>query len=114
MIARPGDGLNATPSSRRRVDVAPTVLTLGVPVARDMEGKVLVNAFDAMPTSSSIVGGRDHPDCAVGVVAADDPEVATEAMRQLVELGYLAPQGEDVLRDIAPARAEQRSTSRPR
>ena len=45
---------------------------------------------------------------------ADDPEVAAEAMRQLVELGYLAAPGEDVLRDVAGARAEQRRPRGPR
>ncbi len=95
------------------LDVAPTVLTLmGVPVGRDMEGKVLVNAFERPPTIERIDSWESVPDpnatAADARASEEDPEVAAEAMRQLVELGYLQAPGDDIVRDIARAKAEQR------
>jgi tetratricopeptide (TPR) repeat protein len=114
IIAARGEGLkrDALVQGATLLDVAPTILTLfGVPIARDMEGKVLVNAFERMPQIERVDSWESVHDPnapSVEVSPADDPEVAAEAMRQLVELGYLAAPGEDVLRDLARARAEQR------
>lgn len=94
------------------LDIAPTVLTLmGLPVGADMEGKVLVNAFVEAPPIERIPsweavgdpGGR-----ARAGVEPEDPAVVAEAMRHLVELGYIEAPGEDIQRDIARARAEQK------
>ena len=97
------------------LDIAPTVLSMfGLPVGRDMEGKVLVNAFAQMPEIERILirGNKRRPGPAatasVGEQIADDPEAAAAALQQLVELGYIEAPGEDVLRDIARARAEQK------
>jgi tetratricopeptide (TPR) repeat protein/arylsulfatase A-like enzyme len=94
------------------LDIAPTVLTLfGLPVGQDMEGSVLVNGFEAMPEIRRIESWelvRDEHALPATEEATDDPEVASEVMRQLIELGYLESPGEDVLRDIARAKAEQR------
>ncbi|MEM8600138.1 MAG: alkaline phosphatase family protein [Bacteroidota bacterium] len=76
------------------LDIAPTVLTLfGLPVGRDQRGKVLADAF-AEPVPPAFIdswetvpgdAGR-HP----GNVQRD-PWAEQEAMRQLVELGYVEP-----------------------
>jgi predicted AlkP superfamily phosphohydrolase/phosphomutase/tetratricopeptide (TPR) repeat protein len=114
MIAARGAGLKRDELLRGAtlLDIAPTILTLfGLPVGQDMEGKVLVNAFERMPEIARIESREkvDDPNAPPREIsAADDPEVAAEAMRQLVELGYLDAPGEDVLRNIARARAEQR------
>jgi predicted AlkP superfamily phosphohydrolase/phosphomutase/tetratricopeptide (TPR) repeat protein len=114
MIAARGAGLKRDELLRGAtlLDIAPTILTLfGLPVGQDMEGKVLVNAFERMPEIARIESWEkvDDPNAPPREIsAADDPEVAAEAMRQLVELGYLDAPGEDVLRNIARARAEQR------
>lgn len=74
------------------LDVTPTILALyGLPVGEDMDGKPLLNAFveapaiDTVPSWDDIAGdsGR-HP---AGVQA--DPVDQAEALRQLVELGYI-------------------------
>ena len=53
-------------------------------------------------------GQRSGFDLAPGKKLEDDPEAAAAALQQLVELGYIEAPGEDVLRDIARARAEQK------
>ena len=92
------------------LDIAPTVLTLlGLPVGDDMEGKVLVNAFVNAPTVTRIASweevpgpdGRLPPDA-----MEEDPAAAQAALHQLVELGYIAPLGEDVAKAIVRAEAE--------
>ncbi len=95
------------------LDIAPTVLTLmGLPVGADMEGKVLVNAFARPPGIERIPSWEtvDDPDerRREFTAAIEDPAVASEAMRHLVELGYIEAPGEDLQRDIARAKAEQK------
>ncbi|MEM6326218.1 MAG: alkaline phosphatase family protein [Bacteroidota bacterium] len=76
------------------LDIAPTVLSLfGLPAGRDMPGRVLVNAFETPPEAGTIEtwedvpgdDGRHPPD------ARRDPLAEQDAMRQLVELGYIEP-----------------------
>ncbi len=94
------------------LDIAPTVLALfGLPIGRDMEGKVLVNAFAKNPELERIASWEDVSDPAFSRPASeteDDPEAAAAALQQLVELGYLEAPGEDIQRDIARAQAEQK------
>jgi len=76
------------------LDICPTILTLfGLPVGEDMDGKPLLNAFQTVPTLETIpswdqVPGEDgsHP-----VDRRMDSVEAAEAIRQLVDLGYIAP-----------------------
>ncbi len=96
------------------LDIAPTVLAMfGLPVGRDMEGKVLVNAFERMPEIERITSWETASASApVGKTSVseiqDDPEAAAAVLRQFVELGYLDAPDEDTQRDIARARAEQK------
>lgn len=114
MIAACGPGLRADTvlHGATLLDIAPTILTLfGLPVGRDMEGRVLLNAFERPPTiercdSWERTGDRAAP-AAPAPVRAEDLAVAAEALHQLVELGYLPAPGEDAQRDIALAVAEQ-------
>jgi len=47
MIAGPGTAHSANPASAVVVDVVPTVLfAAGLPVGRDMDGRILTEAFD--------------------------------------------------------------------
>lgn len=113
LLAGPGIKKDATIHGATLLDIAPTVLTLfGLPIGRDMEGKVLVNAFEAMPPIERIDSWEAVPDPVYDAremdAADDDPEAAEAAMQQLVELGYIEAPGEDVQRDIARARAEQK------
>ena len=76
------------------LDVTPTVLTLfGLPVGADMDGKVLLDAFETPPPAHSIPSWEAVPgDC--GMHAADlrmDPVAAKALVDQFVALGYLPP-----------------------
>jgi len=75
------------------MDIAPTVLHLfGLPAAKDMDGKVLINAFSdstlpALVESWEQIEGDDgrHPP-----TRQYDGAAAVEALKQLVDLGYIA------------------------
>lgn len=76
------------------LDVAPTILTLlGVPVARDMDGHVLTTIFQE-PLDSGTVESYEEPHPEDGIWRDSPPEetdpwAAQEALRQLIELGYV-------------------------
>ena len=113
LLAGPGIKPDATIAGATLLDITPTVLALfGLPVGADMEGKVLVNAFEQAPDIQRIASWEDVPDpvydARVRDAVDDDPEAAAAAMHQLVELGYIEAPGEDVERDIVRARAAQK------
>ncbi|MCC6726752.1 MAG: alkaline phosphatase family protein [Saprospiraceae bacterium] len=80
------------------LDVTPTLLHLfGLPPAMDMDGKVLVHAFEEEPVIEPIQSwenrkGNDgrHPE---GLVQTDAENKAE--LQQLIELGYIADPGDD-------------------
>ncbi len=80
------------------LDVTPTLLTLfGLPVGQDMDGKVLLQAFEKPPALEWINSWEDIPGNA-GMHPPEkrqDPLEAQEAINQLVALGYIAPLEED-------------------
>ncbi len=95
-------------------DIAPTLLYLnGLPLAEDMPGRLLTNAFEskvvarrapASTRSYELVGSRLAREQAV----AADPEVMREMMANLKALGYVG--GSD---EPAPASRESTSPSGP-
>jgi predicted AlkP superfamily phosphohydrolase/phosphomutase/tetratricopeptide (TPR) repeat protein len=80
------------------LDITPTILTMfGLPIGKDMDGKPLTNIFEEQPELDYIDSWEDvegnfgeHPEH-----LAQDPIAAAEAMKQLVELGYIDDPGED-------------------
>jgi len=80
------------------LDITPTLLTIyGLPVAEDMDGKVLVNAFENLPEIETIkswenIKGEDgsHPPNMI-----IDEEDARAELQQLIELGYIEDHGEN-------------------
>lgn len=80
------------------LDVAPTILTMfGLPIGEDMDGKVLSTIFEETPEIEKIpswedIGGNfgEHAEH-----IAQDPIAASEAMQQLIELGYIEDPGEN-------------------
>jgi len=93
------------------LDAAPTALhVLGLPAGLDMDGKVLLNAFeDGRPVekieSWDAVEGED------GRHSADeqyDSAAAAESLKQLVDLGYVAPPGKDGADAVEDCLTEQR------
>jgi predicted AlkP superfamily phosphohydrolase/phosphomutase/tetratricopeptide (TPR) repeat protein len=108
VINGPGLQQNHQVCGASLLDIAPTLLTLaGLPVGRDMDGKVLVNAWEKMPTIERIDSWDDVPGES-GQHPQDhheDPFEARQALEQLVALGYIEPIGKDVKR--AADRAER-------
>jgi predicted AlkP superfamily phosphohydrolase/phosphomutase/tetratricopeptide (TPR) repeat protein len=75
------------------LDIAPTALTLlGLPVGADMQGRVLLEAFQVQPKSDTVFSwdliegdaGMHPPDL------RQDPFEARDAIRQLIALGYMS------------------------
>ncbi len=93
------------------LDVTPTALHLfGLPAGADMDGKVLINAFETQALPARIpswddVPGRDgrHPP-----ETRFDATESVEALKQLVDLGYVAPPGEDSGSAVRDCMAERR------
>jgi len=88
------------------LDIAPTVLSLfGLPVGEDMDGKVLLQAYQEGPAEAIIpswedmagADGRHPPHTRL------DPVAAHAAMEQMIALGYVERPNED--RGIAVAKA---------
>ncbi len=81
------------------LDLAPTLLTLlGLPAAADMPGRVLAEALDDLEVPPRIPSWEEVPgDCGMHPPDARiDPAESREALRQLVELGYIeAPSGDE-------------------
>ena len=76
------------------LDITPTVLTLfGLPVGDDMDGRVLVQAFQETPPIERIPSWEQVPgEC--GMHPPDlrvDPESAQAVLNQFAALGYIAP-----------------------
>ncbi|HMD99027.1 MAG TPA: alkaline phosphatase family protein [Terriglobia bacterium] len=80
------------------LDITPTLLTLfGLPVGEDMDGRVLVQAFDEPPEVLRIPSWEAEPgEC--GMHPADlgmDPGAAQAVIEQFVALGYIQkPEGD--------------------
>ena len=86
------------------LDITPTLLALfGLPVGEDMDGRVLVRAFEHPPEVATIpswdeVPGNDgrHPPH-----TRLDPVASREALEQLVALGYIARPDENNEKAVA-------------
>src|SRR5277367_446309 len=88
------------------LDVTPTILTLfGLPVGADMDGRVLVQAFEEPPEISRIPSWEQEVgEC--GMHPADlrmDPAAAQAVLQQFVALGYIQPPSEDQSKAVASA-----------
>ncbi len=85
------------------LDITPTILTLfGLPVGKDMDGKVLTQVFDKkiipeyIETWENVEGNSgNHPE-----ELQQDPLAAQEALKQLIELGYIEAPSEDKAKTI--------------
>ncbi len=88
------------------LDVTPTILTLfGLPVGADMDGRVLVQAFEEPPAITRIPSWEQEPgEC--GMHPSDlrmDPAAAQAVLQQFVALGYIQPPSEDQSKAVASA-----------
>jgi tetratricopeptide (TPR) repeat protein len=90
------------------LDITPTILTLfGLPVGEDMDGRVLVQAFEEPPKIERIPNWEEVPgEC--GMHPADmrvDPDSAQAVLNQFAALGYIAPT-DDQKKAVASAQRE--------
>jgi predicted AlkP superfamily phosphohydrolase/phosphomutase/Tfp pilus assembly protein PilF len=92
------------------LDVTPTLLTLfGLPVGEDMDGRVLVQAFEEPPQISRIPSWENEAgEC--GMHRADlrmDPAAAQAVLQRFVALGYIQPPSENQAKAVEIAVREQ-------
>ena len=103
MISGPGIKKDQLVFGTSLLDVAPTILQLyGLPVGEDMDGRVITEAFAEPPALDSIPSW-DEVDGVDGCHSKDkrlDPAENEEALRQLVELGYIEELKEDKKENI--------------
>lgn len=80
------------------LDITPTILTMfGLPVGKDMDGKVLTNIFDKK-VIPEIINSWEEIEGDFGTHPPTEQEDAfesAEALQQLVELGYIEDPGKD-------------------
>ncbi len=107
-ISGPGIKKNEKLYGATLLDVTPTILSLlGLPVGADMDGRPWLETFDRPAKAHRIlswdsVAGESgqHTEA-----MREDPVAAAEAIKQLVELGYIEDPGDDAEKAV-------RSTSR--
>jgi predicted AlkP superfamily phosphohydrolase/phosphomutase/tetratricopeptide (TPR) repeat protein len=92
------------------LDVTPTILTLfGLPIGEDMDGRVLVQAFEEPPEIERIPSWESElGEC--GMHPADlrmDPAAAQAVLEQFVALGYVQPPSEDQAKAVESTIREQ-------
>lgn len=92
------------------LDVTPTLLTLfGLPVGEDMDGRVLVQAFEEPPQITRIPSWeKEEGEC--GMHRADlrmDPAAAQAVLQRFVALGYIQPPSENQAKAVEIAVREQ-------
>lgn len=101
--AGPGIKKNARLFGATLLDVTPTILRLlGLPVGADMAGRPWMEIFDR-PLPSHRVLSWEKVDGDAGLPVADpsqDPAAAQEALKQLIDLGYVDPPGEQAQKNV--------------
>ena len=107
----PGFRQGATCGVPSLLDLAPTVLAAcGLAIGRDMPGRALVELLDGTPAPTVI----ESWDAVEGDAGEHPPEVrqdpfeAVDALRQLVDLGYMPDMGDDHARMVDLTRRESR------
>lgn len=93
------------------LDIAPTILRyFGLPAARDMDGKPLLNAFTDDTAAAPIESWEDVPgeDGRHPPTRRYDGHASAESLKQLVALGYIEPPGEDARLTVERSIAESR------
>jgi tetratricopeptide (TPR) repeat protein len=85
------------------LDITPTLLTLfGLPVGKDMDGKVLTQVFEK-EVVPDYIDSWENVEGNSGQHASEliqDPIAAQEAMKQLVELGYVEAPTQDKQKNV--------------
>lgn len=109
VMAGPGIAQGRQLSSAGILDIAPTALTLlGLPIAQDMDGRPLSEAF-AQPIPHDTIPSWDAREGDAGMHPPDlrqDPFEAHSAIQQLIDLGYMAALPEQTHAQLEMVRLE--------
>lgn len=85
------------------LDITPTILTMfGLPIAKDMDGKPLIQAFDEQ-IKLDMIESWEQVEGECGMHSSDDrkdPWAEQDALNQLIALGYIEPPGDDEKKSI--------------
>lgn len=109
VMAGPGVKKNQQISGASVIDVTPTLLYhAGLPVGKDMEGKVLYQCFEKPEQAKMIDSWEDVPGNSGqhDSLLREDPWAAQEALQQLVELGYIEALEDDKLQQVEKCKRE--------
>jgi predicted AlkP superfamily phosphohydrolase/phosphomutase/tetratricopeptide (TPR) repeat protein len=111
VAAGPGIRRDELVGSASLLDVTPTLLSLyGLPVGRDMDGRVLAAIYDQPPAERFI----DSWDAVPGDAALNPPseqadsEAAAAMLKQMADLGYIDAIGDDRQKSIDQTVREER------
>lgn len=109
VMSGPGIRAGTPPVTASLLDIAPTALALlGLPAARDFDGRVLAESIECAAPPDRIESW-ESVDGDAGMHPADarqDPFEAADAIRQLVDLGYMAALPEDAQAQVELVRRE--------
>jgi tetratricopeptide (TPR) repeat protein len=95
------------------IDITPTILSLyDLPIGEDMNGKVLVNIYEETPELKYIPTWEDVEGDDFAMLEKqdvdEDPLASQEAMKQLIELGYIEDPGDNVQKAVEMTVRESR------
>ncbi len=87
------------------IDISPTILSLyNLPVGKDMNGKILIDIYEKAPEPRYITSWENIEGNNFAMLKSDntsqDTYTAQEAMKQLIELGYIEDPGDDVKKAV--------------
>ena len=111
-LAGPGIKQGETLYGATILDITPTILALlGLPVGDDMDGRPWMEIFDKAEPVERIPSWEDiegeaglHPED-----VREDPSGSAEAIKHLVDLGYIAAPSEDAEKAVEKCLLEQRT-----
>ncbi len=112
VLSGPGVKSQATLHAPTLLDIAPTALALlGVPTGDDMDGRVISEAFDS-PYESATIPSWDAVVGSDGMHPAEKraaPFESADALKQLIDLGYMPALSGNAQAQLALARRESQA-----
>ena len=112
VLSGPGVARGAQIHSPTLLDITPTALALlGLPVGADMDGRVLAEALDGGWDRDEIPSWdeRDGPSGMHEATASQNPFESADALKQLIDLGYMPALAGNVEASLALARRESQA-----
>lgn len=105
-ISGPGIKKNEKLYGATLLDITPTLLTMfGLPIGADMDGRPLLEIFEKPIRADQIMSWESvEGECGQHTEEMrEDPVAAAEALKHLVELGYIEDPGQDINKAIRDA-----------